>query len=1122
MSSNLAWPVTATPVTGGFFQRPEPFFGVTLNIVCGGSGNYGTCAAAVMVPLVFVVTRWAWALGISLGISEAFFCEDSPLEESLAGQKDRQTFVRKGQESGLWQVGGALATPPSAALVYTFCHDVIDKAATRCTVRRHGHCPHLEGLMAPHETTDDQPWLTTPPEASAVLSVLAAIGATPLVDREAERALIDARLSAAASPPGTVVVVSGEPGVGKTRLAAAAAAGPDRTVIGLRGDEHQRDVPYAPFLDPTSGFSDLPALLTSAPSIVIDPAGARLDLFEQVDRLLVQRTENATCVLVVDDLQWLDAASVALLRHVVRRGRRGGRALLATIRVGGAEADSPLGQLLAEWNRERLLLEIPLAPLTRSASDAFLTELLGSVARDLLDEVYARTDGLPYFIEELVRLLVTEGHAVLDAGAWRMTDSGTPSTTEVPFGITATVLRRLDNLPLETQRTLHAAAVLGTRFPLGLLAALVDGAESELMEALGPAIAARLVRLESHRAHGAHAQCSFTHALARDALYAGLPPDERRALHRRASDVLARTSMERSLGPAASTDAAVLAYHAERARAWQVAYEGSLLAGDAAVAVLAGHDALTHYNRAREYALAGHVSTTEADVLALDRRLVTTLRGIGRLEEATTASRLMAHRAIAAGDRAAEAWAWIQFADACTFTHRLEDAAVGLERGQAIAEDLADNGLLAAALATHGVLLSARGLLDEAEHALRQALPLADRAGNRAVSLKGLIYLGFTASWRGRFREAIAASEEATQVAEATHDASSLADARFSLALALAGCSRYADALTILRDLLTFATTSGEPYYAVRAPNTIGWIYRELTLAEQALAWDERAVAESDRDGGIGRFKARANSLLNLGTDLILLGRLDEAEATLNHAAEAVDQSEYMRWRTRNRLTLCRGELSLARGDSERALDIAEAAMTDAIPQRAAKYVHQAHDLTGRTLVALGRYVEAVPQFEQAAATAAAIEYRAGHWRSLTHLAGALHRLGRLGAAAERYTEAGVTIAAIAEDLRDPELSAAFLTAPSVAAVLAHAGPAALPQPRERSETTGPAIAAGLTPRESDVLRLLAEGLSDRQIAAALSISERTAGNHVLHILQKLDVNSRTAAAVFAVRHDIA
>ena len=73
-----------------------------------------------------------------------------------------------------------------------------------------------------------------------------------------------------------------------------------------------------------------------------------------------------------------------------------------------------------------------------------------------------------------------------------------------------------------------------------------------------------------------------------------------------------------------------------------------------------------------------------------------------------------------------------------------------------------------------------------------------------------------------------------------------------------------------------------------------------------------------------------------------------------------------------------------------------------------------------------------------------------------------------------------------------------------------------------RAATTGSSVVAGLTARESEVLRLLAEGLSDRQIAEVLSISERTAGNHVLHILQKLDVNSRTAAAVFAVRHDIA
>ncbi|MEA2510683.1 MAG: hypothetical protein QOJ59_170 [Thermomicrobiales bacterium] len=964
-----------------------------------------------------------------------------------------------------------------------------------------------------NEAVDGQPSL--PPalsDPSAVMSVLAAIGAAPLVDREAERDLIEDRLAAAAHSPGGVIVLTGESGVGKTRLAAATATGPDRTVMSVRCDEHVRDVPYSPFLDPAAGFGDLSGVLAPSSSSADSPT-AHVDLFEQVDRLLVERTEGTTCVLVVDQLEWIDAASVDLLRHLVRRGQRGGRAVLATMRVGVPQIDSPLGQLLADWNHQRLLLEVPVAPLDRPASDELVTHLLGAADHNLRDAVYARTDGLPFFVEEFVRLLVTEGHVLRYEGEWRSADPAVPSDGGVSFGIAATVMRGLDSLPYETKHALHAASVLGTRCHLGLLAALVDRAEAELTEDLAPAVAVRLFRLDSHPAHDSPSQGGFTHALVRDALYAALPREDRRAFHRRAAEVLARTPAERPFDLTPNTDAALLAYHAERAHAWTLAYQASLAAGNAAVSLLAGRGALTHFNRARGLARAGHVSLAATDALALDERLVATLRGIGRLDEATTAARDMALRAGAAGDRAAEAWARIQFAGAGTISRRFEDLEVELERGKAIAETLDDDGLLASALEARGVLLSSRGRLDAAEQDFQDAIRLADRADDRAIAANGLTFVGLTASWRGRFREAIATARAATRLAEAARDAAALSAARFSLAMALAGCGEYEEALAALHDLLALAKTSGEPYYAVRAPNTIGWIYRELALVDRALPWDEIACAEPNPEGGICHFTARANSLLNLGMDLILLGRLDHAEATLDQADEAVNQSEYLRWRTATRLALCRGELALARGDAALALDLAADALVRATSTDSAKHGHQAHDLAGRALSALGRNEEAVERLEQAVSVAEAIEYRAGHWRGLAHLADALSRLGHAREADERYAAAGRVVEAIAQGLHNPELRADFLAAPEVVALLERAESGSLAHPLP--------FPLGLSGREVEVLRLVAEGLTNAQVAERLFLSPKTVGSHLVSIFGKLGVTSRAGATRVAIEHGL-
>jgi DNA-binding CsgD family transcriptional regulator len=241
---------------------------------------------------------------------------------------------------------------------------------------------------------------------------------------------------------------------------------------------------------------------------------------------------------------------------------------------------------------------------------------------------------------------------------------------------------------------------------------------------------------------------------------------------------------------------------------------------------------------------------------------------------------------------------------------------------------------------------------------------------------------------------------------------------------------------------------------------------------------------------------------------------LDRAETTLDQAEDAVNQTEYLRWRTATRLALCRGELALARGDAALVLDVAADALVRATSTDAAKHGHQAHDLAGRALAALGRNEDAVERLEQAVSVAEAIGYRAGHWRGLAHLADALSRLGHAREAGERYAEAGRVVKEIAQRLRNPELCANFLAAPEVAALLKRAESGWL-------SDLAP-IPLGLTPREGEVLRLLVRGLTDREIAAALFISPRTVGGHVANLLAKLGLDSRTAAAAYAVRHGLA
>ena len=947
-----------------------------------------------------------------------------------------------------------------------------------------------------------------------ILPVISAIGNVPLIGRTTEHHLMDEWLDNATRTHGGVMVISGEQGVGKTRLADTLTIRPGRGVLRIRCEEHLQHVPFFPFLD-LAQYHDTSSGLASLLASLSPPGpstATRFDLLGEISQAILSLCREPACILVVDQLEWIDAASADLLRHLVHLGNRGGWAILATMRIGVPEITSPLGHLLADWNRQRLLFDLPLMPLDRAGTQEMVNRLLGNADDALCDLVFSRTDGLPFFIEELVRMLVTEGLAIQQGCTWHITDPAKTPGNSMSFGIAVTILRRLDYLPAETRQVLRAAAVLGTRCSLGLLAQVAGFTEAELPDILAPAVSARIFRLEQAAGSGPadSAHGVFTHALIRDALYAAFPQEDRRTLHHRAADILNRTIGERDVP---DFGLSLLAYHAERAHAWELAFNASLAAGDAAMALLASKDALNHFNRALKL-FHTHLTTLDAGKeMALSYRLVSTLRTTGHLDEAAAAAREMAERASATADSAAEAWAWIQLAGIRTFNYNFREVLADLDRGTTIARNLEHKGLLAAAFTTQGAIDSAMGDLDGADQQFNLAIPLADDAGNQAIALQGLTHTGLTATWRGQFRDAIDTCKRAVILAEQSLDAAAIADARFCLALALAGSGEYDAAMTALANLLELAKSSGESYYSARVPNTIGYVYRELGMVEEAIPWDERAIAEADQLFSICHFKARANGLLNLTTNLTLLNRLDEAEEVLHRADHAVNEHDYMRWRTVIRLTLCRGELALARGKPAAALDLATEAVEQAATRGSAKHELQAHDLAGRALLESGNVQGAITHLEQAVATASTIGYRAGHWRSLGHLAQAHAQGGNPSAAHEHNVAARRCIADIAEHIEDTDLRNGFLGSAEVANVMRFSS--------ETHQAHRVAYPLGLTAREVEVLRLVAEGLTNAQIADHLYLSPKTVSSHLVSVFGKLGVTSRSRATRFAIENDL-
>lgn len=951
-----------------------------------------------------------------------------------------------------------------------------------------------------------------------VLSALSKVGSAPLAGRDMECTLLLERVRAA-HQSGAVLVISGEPGAGKTRLAseiASRAAEEGCYTFALRCYEQTRTLPYAPFRNLTVR---LDALIPAPPDVPGEADahtfdGTRLGFFEHVDRWFIDSAGDATLLLLVDDAQWADAATLDLLRHLARCGRRGRRALLLTVRADERDAGSAIGALLADLGRETSLLDLPLSPLSKVTCAELLLASLGPFDDTLLDIIYDRTGGNPFFVEECLRFLLAEGYLTRHEGIWHLKRTEGNGHFPTPPAVSVATLRRLARLPEVTQAALRSASVFGSRIAAPLLATLLGQPVSALVDDLAPAVEARLLRFED-ATDSLDAEYAFLHALTRDAIYTELPPVERREWHRRAALALERMMSDASLAHLAPP--ALLAYHAERAREWHRAYQASLAAGDAALRAMAGHDALQHFTRAREFAWTLLPDGLLAERMPLDRRIVAALLAIGHMNEAATEAQFLATRAQEAGDRWTEAWASVRLGQAQTFAHHLDRAEVALTYGRTLAESLGDDALLATALSETSVLLDKFGRLDEAGEYMRRALPLAEHVGDRAIAVNGLNYLGYAATWRGQFDTGVEHFREAKRLAEATRDVMALALAQFGLGLAYAARGEYTAALAELHALLSFSDTTGEPYYAVRAPNTIGWIYRELALLDRALEWDQRAVAESAEGDWPGLFEARANSLLNLASDLTLLGRLDETEDVLRRAAEAIDADEFMRWRTSNRLLLCRGEVALARYYYTEAVTYAQNALDHAIDRSSQKYVALAHDLMGRIHLAQSHYQEASVSLETALQIATDIQYHAGIWRTAYILAAAYDHQQREAAAARKRALADEAIAAIAAKLHDADLAADFI---------AHAHRFARNQPTAPSSKRSTGILprprpAGLSPREVEVLSLVAEGCTNHEIARQLIISDRTVNTHLVRIFNKLGVNNRAAAAAFAVQHGI-
>jgi predicted ATPase/DNA-binding CsgD family transcriptional regulator len=991
-------------------------------------------------------------------------------------------------------------------------------------------------------------------DARLIMSNYVALSTSQFVGRQHELALIWNQYKVASNGSARVMLLCGEPGIGKTRLMEefTTLAEDDGATI-LRGSASDFEVmpPYLPFLEALGQYIRITPLdrlreqVVTAPQILasilpelairlgelpaayqIPPEQAQLRLYEAIGTFLEAISTSKVLVLMLDDLHLADVASLYLLCHIMRHQSNARLLVLGTYREEEIDRTPALSRAMNELARLRALTTIVLTPLSAQEVEALAVSYLGGpISPNVSQLLYTQSEGNPFFAEELIRGWIEEGSLVLENTHWVAL---APLERALPSSIVGALRQRFARLSSDIIDHLRVAATIGRTFEPSLLSTVEDQNVEVVEERLLVAERAGLVRT------GPTGLFKFSHEKIRECLYAEVSVSRRRRLHEVIGHALESRYNQESTKSAYQL--AELAFHfansSDRKRGATYARQ----AAEQALQSFAFKEAMVHYRMALEL---HDTDDVERGYLLLGLGEAALL--VGEESEAAIAYQAALTWFSQAGDVQAAARATHGLGLALWRQQALEAARTALEHALSLLEN-SDSAQVVRVLVDLATLLTiymgeqAKGSA-YAQLAMEMARRLEDRRLEASV-IRAVV--GKLNLFGNDIPGAILSMEQALAIVEADDDPSEAAKCCLYLAGAYYFMGEIKRSYEVISRCIEYIERFRQPY---QLRNTYSWLallhssQGAWTEAEQAIEHAQLQVDHLSNRASVAflhqvrgflayqredyltaeqEFKAvMVNQRRDAGGLMLQAGLLGLVQAALGKRDDAFAYIAKLQTLLAEQPTgtlpaapiiTCLALIAIAVGDQELAAEL----YPRLLRFRGQLYWFFVDRVLGMIATLRRNWEMATMHLAEAEATARRENLHPELARTL--LGQADLELARSGP--ERLTRA-------TKLLRDAQALFKELKMTQQLEQV-HARLRSLSHPKKGLATQSQSLPANLTRREAQVLQLVAKGKSNSQIAQELGLSAKTVANHLTRIFNKTLCENRAAAAAFAVQHSLA